>query len=181
MLSKEGKYCAIYTNFESATALREDIVNVNSVITSVLLKQVQWLKIENFDIEKAVSFSKTAEPNMRFGEVFSYLSENISKPLVLFIDEVDSLVGDSLLNIFNQLRSGYTARPVHFPYSIINQLVYRLEEERVQRVIAPMLNGLEYSPNKADAQYCIDLGLIKKTSEGYAFSNGIYKEIIPRE
>ena len=93
-LNEEGKYCAIYTNFEGATAVREDIDQVNSIITSVLLTRVQRLKIDNFDIEKAVSFSKSIEANMRFGEVLAYLAENISKPVVVFIDEADALIGD---------------------------------------------------------------------------------------
>ncbi|MCP4151251.1 MAG: ATP-binding protein, partial [bacterium] len=41
------------------------------------------------------------------------------KPVVLFIDEVDSLVGDTLIALLRQLRSGYTQRPANFPQSII--------------------------------------------------------------
>ena len=41
------------------------------------------------------------------------------KPVVLFIDEVDSLVGDTLISLLRQLRSGYPNRPELFPQSII--------------------------------------------------------------
>jgi hypothetical protein len=41
------------------------------------------------------------------------------KPVVLFIDEIDSLVGDTLIAVLRQLRSGYISRPGSFPQSII--------------------------------------------------------------
>ena len=41
------------------------------------------------------------------------------KPLVLLIDEIDALVGDTLLSVLRQLRSGYDQRPAAFPHSII--------------------------------------------------------------
>ena len=40
-------------------------------------------------------------------------------PLVLLIDEIDALVGDTLLSVLRQLRSGYDQRPAAFPHSII--------------------------------------------------------------
>jgi len=40
-------------------------------------------------------------------------------PLVLLIDEIDALVGDTLLSVLRQLRSGYDQRPAAFPHSIV--------------------------------------------------------------
>ena len=45
--------------------------------------------------------------------------EYLDKPLVLFIDEIDALVGDSLISVLRQLRAGYDQRPSSFPQSII--------------------------------------------------------------
>ena len=41
------------------------------------------------------------------------------KPLVLLVDEIDSLVGDTSLSVLRQLRSGYEQRSDGFPASII--------------------------------------------------------------
>ena len=38
---------------------------------------------------------------------------------MLLIDEIDALVGDSLLSVLRQLRSGYDERPDGFPHSIV--------------------------------------------------------------
>ena len=42
-----------------------------------------------------------------------------SRPLVLLIDEIDALVGDTLLAVLRQLRTGYVDRPARFPHSIV--------------------------------------------------------------
>ena len=39
-------------------------------------------------------------------------------PIVLFIDEIDCLVGDTLISVLRQLRSGYDQRPKNFPQSV---------------------------------------------------------------
>ena len=41
------------------------------------------------------------------------------RPLVLLIDEIDTLVGDTLLSVLRQLRAGYPHRPGRFPHSVI--------------------------------------------------------------
>ena len=40
-------------------------------------------------------------------------------PLVLLVDEIDSLVGDTLLSVLRQLRAGYQQRPRGFPQSVV--------------------------------------------------------------
>ena len=46
-------------------------------------------------------------------------AEADSRPLVLLIDEIDALIGDTLLSVLRQLRSGYDMRPRSFPHSIV--------------------------------------------------------------
>lgn len=41
------------------------------------------------------------------------------KPTVLLLDEVDSLIGDTLISLLRQLRSGYPNRPKLFPQSVV--------------------------------------------------------------
>ena len=41
------------------------------------------------------------------------------RALVLLIDEIDALVGDTLLAVLRQLRTGYVDRPARFPHSIV--------------------------------------------------------------
>jgi hypothetical protein len=65
----------------------------------------------------------------------------------------------------------------------LDQLVDKLREPRVQRVISPMLEGvdLEGRISQDDIQYVIDLGLARRTQSGLQIANPIYREVIPRE
>ena len=65
----------------------------------------------------------------------------------------------------------------------LDQLADKLKEERVRRIIEPMLRGEILGPqvSQDDLWYAIDLGLISRGPEGLQISNEIYREIIPRE
>jgi hypothetical protein len=45
--------------------------------------------------------------------------QSSAKPLVLVLDEIDALVGDTLISVLRQIRSGYPQRPGQFPSSIV--------------------------------------------------------------
>ena len=66
----------------------------------------------------------------------------------------------------------------------MDQLLDKLTETRVQRVIQPILlgEGFEDATESADdQQYLLDLGLIRKNDIGFEIANPLYKEIIPRQ
>lgn len=65
----------------------------------------------------------------------------------------------------------------------IDSLLDKLKEERVRRVIEPLITGdtLDIDILSDDTQYCIDLGLIKAESGKIEPANLIYNEIIIRE
>jgi len=55
------------------------------------------------------------------------------KPVVLLIDEIDSLVGDTLISVLRQIRSGYVRRPAAFPQSIVLCGVQDVRDYRLRR------------------------------------------------
>ena len=64
----------------------------------------------------------------------------------------------------------------------IDSLLERLKEDRVRRVIEPLILGKDTEIDflSDDAQYCIDLGLVISTKNGFMPSNKIYREVILR-
>ena len=62
----------------------------------------------------------------------------------------------------------------------LDQLAHKLEEERVQRVIEPMLSGGEVQHHARDLEYVRDLGLLAPDSPP-RIANPIYREVVPRE
>ncbi len=64
----------------------------------------------------------------------------------------------------------------------LDQLADKLKEDRVRRVIGPILEGTSIANiPRDDIQYVFDLGLITRSASGLEIANAIYREIIPRE
>ncbi|MEM7495615.1 MAG: ATP-binding protein [Myxococcota bacterium] len=63
----------------------------------------------------------------------------------------------------------------------LDQLMAKLKQERVRRVMQPFLLGENRPVSLEDGEYVIDLGLLKRASNGeLSFGNPIYREMIPR-
>ena len=294
-LNAEGNYLAVYVNVEGAQAARNEIEEAMGSIIAELSKMISDKILSEKILQIRSKYVSTAVLN----SALMMLSEESDRPVVLLIDEIDALVGDSLISVLRQIRAGYPQRPNHFPASIIlcgvrdikdyrihtsgkeiitggsafnikaeslrlgnfskeeivelyqqhteetgqkfepdcfnliwkytegqpwlvnalgyevtfhmkanrdrsilitpdmvqvaknnlilsrqthlDQLTDKLKEDRVRRILLPMILGkqLEYAAD--DSQYCLDLGLIKKSSKGLQISNEIYREVIPRE
>ena len=299
-LNAEGKYFAVYVNVEPAQAMLYDTQSGIRVIVEELRSSLALLGVDSSLTENINRIRKEDESGSAFKIALEYLCTTINKPIILFIDEIDSLVGETLISVLRQLRAGYPNRPTAFPASIIlcgvrdikdyrittstkeivtggsafniktvslrlgnftrddvinlysqhteetgqrfeescydrimeytdgqpwlvnalaneathnmkanrdrsititpeilaeakerlilerqthlDQLVDKLDEDRVRRVILPMILGIETEPDRDDESYCIDLGLIKiGANKALQIANKIYQEIIPRE
>ena len=300
-LNKEGKYKCLHINVEGAQGEREDVKNgVRTILTELANNAEMFLNDQRVK-DIWLNLPEKYGENYAFNTVVAQWAVASDQPIVLLIDEIDALVGDTLISVLRQIRAGYTNRPAMFPQSIIlcgvrdvrdyrihslrqkeiitggsafnikakslrlgdfskqemdalyqchthetgqefhgealdlawnltegqpwlvnalayeacfkmtesrdrsipitaetmarakeniilrrethlDQLVDKLREERVKRVISPILSGTEME-NIAwdDTQYLVDLGLIKRTDKGFAVSNAIYMEVIPRE
>ena len=62
----------------------------------------------------------------------------------------------------------------------LDQLMHKLEEERVRRVVEPMLSGGEARHHTRDLEYLRDLGLVA-VADPPRIANPIYREVVPRE
>jgi len=63
------------------------------------------------------------------------------RPAVLFLDEVDALVGDTLISLLRQLRAGYTQRPQAFPQSVILCGVRDVRDYRIHTSNQEIITG----------------------------------------
>ena len=62
-------------------------------------------------------------------------------PLVLLVDEIDSLVGDCLLSVLRQLRAGYEQRPEGFPQSVVLCGVRDIRDYRIRSSVGEVIAG----------------------------------------
>ena len=62
-------------------------------------------------------------------------------PLVLLVDEIDSLVGDTLLSVLRQLHAGYEQRPEGFPQSVVLCGVRDIRDYRIRSSTGEVIAG----------------------------------------
>lgn len=115
-LNREDKYIALYINIEGGQAYRSEVAAVNEIVLSqirtisrIYLPETLWPSHSCYE-------GISAE-----GGVYEFLTRwcmELPKPLILFVDEIDSLIGNSLISILRQIRAGYTHRPHAFPHSL---------------------------------------------------------------
>jgi len=297
-LNAEGNYYCVYANFEAGQMARNDIACGLKTVLGELHDRAESVigKTLPFTVNDIMAESSAERA---LNAYLAKLCEFLDKPLMVFIDEIDALVGDTLISVLRQLRSGYDKRPGQFPQSVIlcgvrdikdyrihrsdddiitggscfnikaesltmgnfsememrnlyaehtketgqnfdeacfslimrftggqpwlvnalgyeltfkmkenrdrsivitssmveiakerlilsrathlDQLADKLKEERVRRVIEPMLVGTTDDSNEDDIQYCLDLGLVKRERSRVVIANDIYMEVIPRE
>ena len=113
-----GRLRCIYANLESAQAYREDL---EPAMRTVLAAVANGERRAGGDEFRRIWPEALAEvgPGAAFGEALTRWSLASPEPLVLLLDEVDALVGDSLLSVLRQLRAGYTDRCSDFPQSVV--------------------------------------------------------------
>ncbi len=128
-LNEEGVYTALYINVEGAQTTRNDVERcLKSILSeiegrqSIMLPENERLSVEPFQKD----LSETSLNNF----LRSWAQAN-TKPILLVIDEIDSLTGDSLIAVLRQLRAGYDLRPKAFPQSIILNGVRDLRDYRI--------------------------------------------------
>ena len=117
LLNEEGDYRCVYVNVEGAQAMREDVEQAVRMILGQLSLQARLVG-DDF-LSDAWSHIWTEYGPGALSESLARWSMTSDKPLVLLVDEIDSLVGDSLLAMLRQLRASYHLRPEGFPHSVV--------------------------------------------------------------
>jgi len=113
-LNAEGKYTAMVVSFERAGYKSISLEKANeTIISAIYISSQRQLDEKDWPPDPC---------KKNYYDIYSYLSEwskSHSKPIVLFVDEIDSLFDDVLVSILRQFRDGYQGRPKSFPSSIV--------------------------------------------------------------
>ena len=114
-----GNYRCLHVNVEAGQALKGDIRHAMEVILQVLAGTAQTVLGDDslYGIRRAVLADGSSGAVL--WDALRRWAQADPRPLVLLIDEIDSLLGDTLLSVLRQLRSGYELRPHGFPHSIV--------------------------------------------------------------
>ena len=135
-----GNFRCVYANLEIGQAAREDTGRAMRAILAEIAERASLLgdPFPHTVIEECLA---TAGPDGALAILLSRWAGADPRPLVLLLDEVDALVGDTLVSVLRQLRGGYDKKPRGFPQSVAlcglrDVRDYRMHLEPGKQVIA---------------------------------------------
>ena len=134
-----GDLHCVYVNVETAQALREDVEGAMREIVGHLASRAR-ASGDGFLYEAwPAIFAAFGTGALR--EALTRWSEASPRPLVVLIDEIDALVGDTLVSALRQLRAGYDARPEGFPQSVVLCGVRDVRDYRIRSGAGAVVTG----------------------------------------
>ena len=117
-LNAKDMYTALYVNVEPAQAARSDVRHAMEIILSRLRDAGKLVLADNNPLFAQIDKALERVSGGSLQGVLQAWSSSNDQPILLFIDEIDSLVGDTLISVLRQLRAGYPDRPENFPQSV---------------------------------------------------------------
>ena len=136
LLNGQG-YACVYTTFETARTAREDVGQAMQTVLARLGSQARSALGGEFPAKAWSGILAEVGPNEALGETLKQWSEASAKPLVLLIDEIDTLQGDPLLSTLQQLRGGYPMRPEAFPQCVVLCGLRDVRDYRIRSTSSP--------------------------------------------
>ena len=114
-----GDFRCVYANVENGQAMRENVAEGMRTVLAELAYQASVTLGDETLEELWPALLERVGPAQALRQALARWCMAAPRPLVLLIDEIDALVGDTLLAVLRQLRTGYVDRPRRFPHSII--------------------------------------------------------------
>lgn len=117
-LTAGGRYAALMFSCESAAPFdegRDDMVEAQRAILDSIRQQARLDLPE--DLRPPEWPDAPAATMLRAG--LEAWAQTCPRPLVLFMDEIDAVRGESLTSVLRQIRDGYRNRPGAFPSSVV--------------------------------------------------------------
>ncbi len=141
LLNRGGEHRCVYANVETAQTARGDVEQGMRAILTSLAREARLTLSDDSLGELWPDLLKTASPHAALMEALTRWCEADRVPLVLLLDEIDALVGDTLISVLRQLRAGYANRPAAFPQSVVlcgirDVRDYRIHSESAGEIIA---------------------------------------------
>ncbi|MBK1734171.1 hypothetical protein CKO15_02510 [Halorhodospira abdelmalekii] len=140
-LNEQGHYVCAYANIEGAQAARGDETKGIPAACSVIARSIEDYAGDPRMTAWWRSEGRSGEPQDQLTQMLRLWSKQNDRPTVLFLDEVDALVGDTLISLLRQIRAGYAQRPEAFPQSIVLCGVRDVRDYRMHQEGSEVITG----------------------------------------
>ncbi|GMV40054.1 MAG: hypothetical protein AMXMBFR64_17700 [Myxococcales bacterium] len=114
-LTEEGRYAALAFSCELAAVAGDDYATAQAGI----LDAIRITARGDLPPDLQPPAWPAASPLAQLLAGLSEWARTCPRPLVLLVDEIDALRGDSLRSVLNQLRAGFSSRGRGFPWSVV--------------------------------------------------------------
>ena len=135
-----GDFRCVNVNVEVGQVARDDTARGLRSILSSLASSARRLGDDYPDGVWSEILAKVG-PDDALRELLARWCQAKPTPLVLLVDEIDSLVGDTLLSVLRQLRAGYEHRPEGFPQSVVLCGVRDIRDYRIRSSAGEVIAG----------------------------------------
>ena len=115
-LSAGGDYAAVYLSCEAAEAKGDDDVAAQESIVRELVREASVQLPEDL---RPAPLPERLDSAALLTDVLSAWCERCPRRVVLLLDEIDAVRGQSLVSVLRQLRAGFPKRPDHAPWSVM--------------------------------------------------------------
>ena len=136
----EGDFNCVLTSAEVGQTARDEVPSAMTAIIGMIATRARLVG-DDIPTRLAKEVLADQDPHHALTELLTRWSAESLKPLVLLVDEIDALVGDSLLSVLRQLRTGYEQRPAGFPSSIVLCGVRDIQDYRVRSSAGEIIAG----------------------------------------
>lgn len=116
-LAKEGRYAALLASCKVGSVAKGDVERGVAVVIRSIDQAARSQLPEALAPPEPESVA-SIEADARLGEYLMRWCRHCPRPVILFLDEIDALVDDTLLSVLDQLHAGYPDRPGHFPHAL---------------------------------------------------------------
>ncbi|MFZ4428204.1 MAG: AAA family ATPase, partial [Saprospiraceae bacterium] len=114
-LNREGKFVSVVCSLESSGYPSISVEDANEVFIRSLFQTASIFLDKKHMPPDPYAYSPSPQ---LFRQYLTDWCRSLEKPLVLLLDEVDSLYDDVLISTLRQLRDGFQTRPHNFPQSV---------------------------------------------------------------
>jgi hypothetical protein len=115
-LTAEGRYAALHVSCEAGQAAGEDYLRAERIVVGAIRSQAQEALLPAL---MPPALTGQEEPGVLLLASLRAWAHSCPRPIVLILDEIDALIGQSLISVLRQLRAGFPDRPQAFPSSVI--------------------------------------------------------------
>lgn len=146
-LNRQGRCRAVYANIEPAQAARENVALGMTAVVEQIARGARDQVDDSQATTLAESIIARSSGTTMVEEFLTCWQQGATQSTVLLLDEVDALVGDTLISLLRQLRAGYPKRPAQFPRTVILCGVRDLRDYRIhaRSEAAPITGGSAFN------------------------------------